>query len=196
MRGQSEATLQTGRRDQKVWYQLRPRSKYLTPWMTHNIIAYFHRYDWLCHLATFHNSLLVRKKVAKWQSQSYLWKYAIILCVIQGVKYFDKVTSWPQLISNLLVTPACLQCCFWLALHLFTPQVFLFSISLLFVNLLPLHISIYIKQMILWILVLKNSSPQFFKLPVQNDTSINNYRLCIFISFAGGPSYDNYQSVV
>ena len=26
VRGQSEATLQTGRRDQKVWYQLRPRS--------------------------------------------------------------------------------------------------------------------------------------------------------------------------
>ena len=21
--------------------------------MTHNIIAYFHKYDWLCHLATF-----------------------------------------------------------------------------------------------------------------------------------------------
>ena len=25
----------------------------VTPWMTHNIIAYFHKYDWLCHLATF-----------------------------------------------------------------------------------------------------------------------------------------------
>ena len=24
--------------------------------MTHNIIAYFHKYDWLCHLATFYNS--------------------------------------------------------------------------------------------------------------------------------------------
>ena len=64
--------------------------------------------------------------MAKWQSQSYLWKYAIILCVIQGV---TRVTSWPQLISNLLVAPACFQCCFWLALHFFTPQVFLFSIQ-------------------------------------------------------------------
>ena len=25
---------------------------------------------------------------------------------------FDKVTSWPQLMSNLLAVPACLQCCF------------------------------------------------------------------------------------
>ena len=59
--------------------------------------------------------------MAKWQSQSYLWKYAIILCVIQGV---TRVTSWSQLISNLLVAPACLQCCFWLAPHFFTPRCF------------------------------------------------------------------------
>ena len=53
--------------------------------MTHNIIAYFHKYDWFCHLATFFRTYKLLKKVAKWQSQSYLWKYAIILCVIQGV---------------------------------------------------------------------------------------------------------------
>ena len=36
-----------------------------------------------------------------------------LLCVIQGVKsIFDKVTSWPQLISKFLVASACLQCCF------------------------------------------------------------------------------------
>ena len=36
-----------------------------------------------------------------------------LLYVIQGVKnIFDKVTFWPQLISKLLVAPACLQCCF------------------------------------------------------------------------------------
>ena len=52
----------------------------------------------------------------------------IILCVIQGVKIFDKVTSWPQLISNLLIVPACLQCCFCLALHFFILEVFLSSI--------------------------------------------------------------------
>ena len=33
------------------------------------MIAYFHNYDWLCHLATFINNDGV-KKVAKWQSQS------------------------------------------------------------------------------------------------------------------------------
>ena len=33
-----------------------------------------------------------------------------LLYVIQGVKnIFDKVTSWPQLISKLLVAPACLH---------------------------------------------------------------------------------------
>ena len=33
-----------------------------------------------------------------------------LLYVIQGVKsIFDKVISWPQLISKLLVTPACLH---------------------------------------------------------------------------------------
>ena len=33
-----------------------------------------------------------------------------LLYVIQGVKsIFDKVTSWPQLISKLLVVPACLH---------------------------------------------------------------------------------------
>ena len=96
--------------------------------------------------------------MAKWQSQSYLWKYAIILCVIQGV---TRVTSWPQLISNLLVAPACLQFCFWLAPHFFTPQVFLFSISLLFVNKYHYFIEVYI-QMLLWSLILKNSNPRFF----------------------------------
>ena len=51
-----------------------------------------------------------------------------LLYVIQGVlvKY---VTSWPQLISEFLVTHACLQCCFWLASHVFTPQVFLFNVT-------------------------------------------------------------------
>ena len=36
----------------------------------------------------------------------------------------DKVTSWPQLISNLLVAPACLQCCFWLACTFLHPGCF------------------------------------------------------------------------
>ena len=48
----------------------------------------------------------------------------IILCVIQGV---TKVTSWPQLISNLL--PVCNVASDW-PRTFFTPQVFLFSIHL------------------------------------------------------------------
>ena len=35
-----------------------------------------------------------------------------IVCHLRSYNYFDKVTSWPQLISNILVTPAYLQCCF------------------------------------------------------------------------------------
>ena len=61
-----------------------------------NIIAYFNRYDWLCHLATNYNNLYVGiKKVIK----------PIILVKI--CYNIDKITSWPQLISNLLVMPAC-----------------------------------------------------------------------------------------
>ena len=38
---------------------------------------------------------------------------AIRYCVsFKELQIFDKVTSWPQLISNLLVAPACLQCSF------------------------------------------------------------------------------------
>ena len=91
----------------------------LTPWMAHNIIAYFHKYDWLCHLATLYYRYKKGGQVTKQP--------------IKELKSFGKVTPWPQLISNLLVTPACLQCCFWLGLP-FLHQVFLYSISLLFVN--------------------------------------------------------------
>ena len=84
--GQSEATLQTGKRDHKVWYQMKPR----TSWMTHNIIAYFHKYDWLCHLATF----IGTKKVAKWQSQSYYVAFVKICYNIEELKYFYKVANF------------------------------------------------------------------------------------------------------
>ena len=40
--------------------------------MTHNIIAYFPKYDWLCHLATF---------------------IIVILCVIQGFKIINFLAS-------------------------------------------------------------------------------------------------------
>ena len=58
-----------------------------------------------------------------------------LLYVILGVKnIFDEVTSWPQLISKLLVASACLYTASDWPRTFFTPKVFLFSISLLFVN--------------------------------------------------------------
>ena len=73
----------------------------------------------------------------------------ITYCVIQEVKkYFGKVTSWPQLISNLLVTPACLQ-----ALHLFTSQMFLFS----YINIHSENM-VYIQRMSLYSSLYKCSS--------------------------------------
>ena len=52
--------------------------------------------------------------------------------------------------------------------------------------------------MLLRSLILKNSNQQFFKLSVQSDSYINmdcvSESLCK--SFAGGPSYGNYQPAV
>ena len=62
----------------------------------------------------------------------FVTKYAIkLLYVIQGVKsIFDKVASWPHLISKLLVAPACLHVASDWPHTFFTPKVFLFSISI------------------------------------------------------------------
>ena len=49
--------------------------------MTHNNKAYFHKYDWLCHLATLYNT----KKGGR-VTKPIIVKYAIKLCVIQGVE--------------------------------------------------------------------------------------------------------------
>ena len=56
--------------------------------------------------------------------------------IMKGVKsIFDKVTSWPQLISKLLVTPACLHAASdWPRTFLHPRHFCLRSISLLFVN--------------------------------------------------------------
>ena len=69
-------------------------------------------------------------------------------CVsFKELKYFNKVTSWPQLISNLwLRLPVCNVASDW-PRTFFTPQVFLFSISLLFVNKYHYLIGAY-KQML------------------------------------------------
>ena len=83
-----------------------------------------------------------------------------LLYVIQGVENsFGKITSWPQLISKLLV-----GCTYLFAMLLliglalfYTPGV-LFSISLLFVNKYYYFVEAY-KQMLLGSLILKNSSP-------------------------------------
>ena len=58
-----------------------------------------------------------------------------LLYVILGVKsIFDKVASWPQLISKLLVTSACLHAASDWPHTFFTPKVFLFSIYSNIVN--------------------------------------------------------------
>ena len=49
--------------------------------------------------------------------------------IVKELQIFDKVTSWPQLISNLLVAPACFAMLLLIGSELFTPQVFLFSIK-------------------------------------------------------------------
>ena len=55
-----------------------------------------------------------------------------LLYVILGVKsIFDKVTSWPQLISKLLVASACLHAASDWPRTFFTPKVFLFSIIIM-----------------------------------------------------------------
>ena len=72
-----------------------------------------------------------------------------LLHVIQGVEsIFDKVTSWPQLILKLLVAPTCLHVASDWPRTFFTPKVFLFSISLLFVNKYHYFVEAY-KQMLL-----------------------------------------------
>ena len=54
-----------------------------------------------------------------------------LLHVIQGVKsiLIKSLTSWPQLISKLLVAPACLHVASDWPRTFFTPKVFLFSIK-------------------------------------------------------------------
>ena len=54
-----------------------------------------------------------------------------LLYVILGVKsIFDEVTSWPQLISKLLVASVCLHTASDWPRTFFTPKVFLFSIQI------------------------------------------------------------------
>ena len=72
--------------------------------------------------------------------------YNKLLYVIQGVKSFliKWLTSWPQLISKLLVAPACLHIASDWPRTFFTPQVF----CLAFVNKYYYFVEVY-KQMLL-----------------------------------------------
>ena len=133
-------------------------------WITYKFID-FHKYIWLAlSLGHLYNNFGTKRWPSDKANHMYLWKYAINYCldVIQGVENsFGKVTfglDWYQ--SFWLHMPACLQCCFWLALHLFMSHVFLFNISL-FVSKHNYFVKAY-KQMLLWSLILKNSSLQFF----------------------------------
>ena len=114
-----------------------------TPWMTYNSLCMIGLNLSLGHLYNNFGT----KKVAKWQSQPYLWKYTINYCI--SLKEF-------------LITHACMFAMLLLmTLHLSTPQAFLVNISLLFVNKYYYFVETY-KQTLLWSLILKNSSQQFF----------------------------------
>ena len=133
--------------------------------MTHNTIA-FHKYDWLCHLATFYNSLCVKKGgqvtkpiilvkicyniVCHSRSYKYLIKYNFLASA--DIKSFGCACLFAML---LLIGPA-----------LCTPQVFLFNISLL-------YRSIYVCRCSLKLSFEKFKPTTFLKLSVQNDTSIS-----------------------
>ena len=51
------------------------------------------------------------------------------MCICHSRSYFDKVTSWPQLISKLLIAPACLYAASNRPRTFCTIKVFLFSIK-------------------------------------------------------------------
>ena len=94
-----------------------------------------------------------------------------LLYVIQLIENsFDKVTSWPQLISEFLVAHACLQCRFWLASHFFAPQVLLFSTTF---RVLLLCGSIQVDATLK--LNFEKPKPAIFQYRV-----IHQYRLCIW----------------
>ena len=94
---------------------------------------YSHNYDWLCHLATF-IIMMVQKR---WPSDkaNHSCKNSLSTIVIQVAKRI-LVNNFLTLVDIKAFCRICthLQCCFLLASHFFTPRVFLFSISLLFVN--------------------------------------------------------------
>ena len=98
-----------------------------------------------------------------------------LLYVILGIKSIvDEVTSWPQLISKLLVASACLHAASDWPRTFFTLKVFLFSISLLFVNKYCYFVEAY-KQMLLSSLKLNSENLKitiFLKPTLQSDTSI------------------------
>ena len=97
------------------------------------------------------------------------------------------MTSWPQLISKVLVAQG-RAASYW-PCTFFTPRMFLLSIhiSLLFVNLSLLCGNIVADA--IFKLSLKCSSPHFHYRMIHIDCVYES--LCK--SFAGGPSYGNYQ---
>ena len=118
--------------------------------MTYKVLASFQKYNWLCHLATFFHL-----KCGQVTKPIILVKicYGTIVrtYVIQGVKniIFDKVTSWPQLISKILVTPPCFLIgltlfVFCLAYYYFLEDVIgYYTVALDKMLVLPLSLSVY-----------------------------------------------------
>ena len=137
---------------------------------------------WLvCYLATF-----FVPKCYKSDQVTKLLKDAINYCMLFKVLYvhsFGKVTTWAQLIFRSHL-PVCNVASDW-PITFLCPRCFCLAYHYYFVE---SH-----KQMLLWSLILKNSSKQFFNFQYR---VIHQYRLCICKLFAKGPSYDNYQPAV
>ena len=63
--------------------------------MTHNITAYFHKYYWLCHLATFFR--IYKLLFKRWPSDKANHTCEIccnIVCHSRSYKYFDVHVVW------------------------------------------------------------------------------------------------------
>ena len=67
----------------KLLYQI-----FVTPRMTHNVIACFHKYDWLCHLATFFRPINYNYK--RWPSDKANHTCENMVCHSRSYKYLIK----------------------------------------------------------------------------------------------------------
>ena len=123
-----------------------------------------------------HASRQVRLKalISAGQEVSYFIKQLLLLewhsyTIVYSIYFTIGFVTWPPFILlglswyQSLVAPACLHVASDWPRTFFTPKVFLFNISLLFVNKYHYFVEAY-KQMLLWSLILKNSRLRFLNI--------------------------------